>query len=135
MTANTRALVLVSLVAFRNPSRDVEDDGVALVVFDQRVLAQVAEECLLDELDAAEIHQHGVVLEAPVEDHAHLPRPRVHVRVGQRHLVVQRVGSNRREPLHDFKRVTVEIPGARQPRAVVEVRHVDHERVAFPAAH
>src|SRR6185369_14525757 len=76
LIAPSPRLSLVSLVAFGHPAPDVEDDRVTLPVLHQLVLPQVAEERLLDKLDAPELHQRRVVLELPVEDHAHLPRPR-----------------------------------------------------------
>src|ERR1043166_3419331 len=81
INANTRAVVvmvstspLVSLVAFGNAARHVNDDRVAFPVLHQLVLAQVAEEGLLDQLLAAKIHKQRVVVELAVEHHLHRPR-------------------------------------------------------------
>ena len=73
-------------------------------------------------------------LAPPVERHAHLPRPREHLRVLDRRLVLQRVGVERGVALDHLQRVAVVIAGAIEPGLFHVVGHVDDERLAVPAA-
>src|SRR6266545_8072907 len=63
-----RFSAFISFVAGRNPAGHVENDRVALPVLHELILPEMAEECLLHVLDAAEIHERGVVLELPVQN-------------------------------------------------------------------
>ena len=51
-----------------------------------------------------------------------------------RGLVLDVIAVGRRVALDDVQRVAVEVAGAIEPGLIVEVDHVDDQRVAFPAA-
>ncbi len=51
-----------------------------------------------------------------------------------RHFVPNDVRRHQREALDQVQRVAVEIPGAVEPAPVVEIRHVDDQRVSVPAS-
>src|SRR2546425_4369465 len=87
----------------------------------------------LDELDALELEKLCALVLPAIERHPNLPRPRKHLRVLDRDLVVEHVRAHGREPLDDVQRLAVEVARAVEPCLVVEPRHVDDERVPFPA--
>ena len=62
------------------------------------------------------------------------PRTREHLRILDRHFVADGVGTDRRVTLHQAQRVAVEVPGSIEPVLAVEVRHLDDQRISFPAA-
>src|SRR5437762_2979031 len=78
--------------------------------------------------------QPEVLLCMAVEDHAHLPRPREDFRILDGRLVIDVIRIAERIALDDVQRVTVEVPGTIEPGLVVEIGHVDDERVAIPAS-
>ena len=59
--------------------------------------------------------QLAVSFLTPVERHAHLPRPREHLRVLDRDFVEHVIGAGRRIAFDDVQRLAVEIPGAIEP--------------------
>ena len=90
---------------------------------------------LLEEVRIALVlEQLAVSFLPPVERHAHLPGPREHLRVLDRDFVEHVIGAGRRVALDDVQRVAVEIPGPIEPGPVVEMDHIDDERVPLPAA-
>ncbi len=99
----------------------------------QLLLAQVPVHELFREVDAREVEQLDLRLEPAIDRHRDRPRAREHFRVLDRRLVAQRIRRDRREALDDVQGIAVEIPRAVEPRLVVEMRHVDHERVSVPA--
>src|SRR3954447_19036157 len=91
-----------------------------IVLARQRLLAVGAVEQFLDELDALEVHQLRVLLEAAVQRHADPPRPRERLGIGHRRFVADDVGRGPRVALGDLELIAVEIAGAIEPGAVVE---------------
>src|SRR5881394_2984870 len=96
------------------------------------LFAKVTIQELLGEFYTSEFQKLSVFLESAVEGHADLPGAREHLGVFDRGLVLNHVGPGRRISLDDVKRVAVKVPGAVEPRLIVERRHVDHQRVSFP---
>src|SRR5688572_4769691 len=79
---------------------------------DLHALAEFAVQQLFYELDALEVEQLHVAIEATIERHADLPRPREDFRVGDRRLVHQYVDTGRRVALLHLQPQAVEIAGA-----------------------
>src|SRR4030095_4144436 len=75
------------------------------------------------------LEQPEIFLLVPIEHHAHLPWPREHLRIFDRRFVVDVIGVGKRVPLDDVELVAVKIAGAIKPRLVIEIGHVDHQRV------
>src|SRR5687767_12291295 len=65
----------------------------------RRLLAQIAVHQFLHELDALELQQLRVRLDAPIQRHADLPRPRERTRILQRRLVPDVVPAAQRPAL------------------------------------
>src|SRR4029077_15047288 len=82
---------LIETVARRDLAGDVDRHGLALPVLHQLLFPQVAVHELLDELVAAELEELHVRLDAPVERHGDPPRPREHVGIFDRHVVLDDV--------------------------------------------
>ena len=70
----------------------------------------------------------------PVERHADLPGARKYRRIRHGGFVIHRVGAGGCVTLHYVQLVAVIIAGPVKPRALIETRHIDHQRVAFPLA-
>src|SRR3954470_8677894 len=100
----------------------------------QRLLAPLAVHQFLDEFDALEVEQLRVLLDAAVERHADLPRPRESLRILDRRFVGNDVRAGAREPLDDVQLIAVEIAGAIEPGLIVEALGIDDEALAFPLA-
>ena len=89
---------------------------------------------LFGELHALVFQDPCILLDATIQGHADLPRPREHLRILNRGFVIERVRAAGRVALHDVQRVAMEVAGAVEPRLIVhETGHVDHERFALPA--
>src|SRR5689334_12372536 len=71
----------------------------------RRLLAQFAVHQLFDELDALELHQLRVRLDAAIQRHGDLPRPRESVRIFDRRLVPDVIGAAHRVTLGHFQLV------------------------------
>ena len=68
------------------------------------------------------------------ERHADLPRPREDLGILDRRLVANRVRIEHGVALDDVQGVAVKVARLVEPRQVAQVRDVDDERVALPAA-
>src|SRR5439155_1775559 len=86
----------------------------------------------------ARVLEH-LVLGIAVHRERDLPRLRIHARIVDRHLVLDRVGARRREALDDVELLALRDAadaagcGARRDRSlVVVIRRLHDERVAFP---
>src|SRR5688572_17667238 len=86
-----------------------------------------------DELDALELEDLNILVLPPVERHSNRPRASEDFRVLDGGPIVDTIGANECESLHDVERLAVEIAGAIKPRLTVEARHVDDEGVTLPA--
>src|ERR1041384_7705255 len=93
-----------------------------LVLFSLNVIATVP-------LEHAEVS-----VDESIERHAHLPRAGEHLRIVDRHFVLDVIAIDRRVALDDVKIGAVEIAGVIEPGALIELSHVNDERVAFPVA-
>src|SRR6266542_2306378 len=71
---------------------------------------QVAVEQFLSKRNAVELGELDGRLDAPVQRHTDLPRPRKHGRVLDRRLVPHVIRSGTPEPFHDMKCVAGKIP-------------------------
>src|SRR5258705_10879661 len=78
--------------------------------------------------------QPEILFLVPVQDHAHLPRTREHLRILDRRLVGDVIRVERRVPFDDVPRVAVENAGAIGPTLVDVIRDVHEPRVGLPAA-
>src|ERR1700680_2307049 len=74
----------------------------ALLLPRQRILSPLPVQQFLDELDALELHQPRVSLDAPIQRHADLPRPSEGVRVPDRRLVDEMIWRDTRVALGDL---------------------------------
>src|SRR5207244_12802376 len=88
----------------------------------------------LHELYAFEVEELRVLLDAAIERHADLPRPRERVRILDRGFVRDDVGTRARQAFHDVQLIAVEVAGAIEPALIVEALRIDDERFAFPLA-
>src|SRR5262249_18013930 len=77
----------------------------------QRFLAPLAVQQLFDELDALEVHQLRVLLEATIERHRDLPLPGKDLWVFDRRLVADHIRRGPRIAFDDMELVTVEVAG------------------------
>src|SRR5258705_13488464 len=75
--------------------------------------------------------QPEILFLVPVQDHAHLPRAREHLRILDCRLVGDVIRVERRVPFDDGQRAAVKISGAIEPRLVVEVGAIPGQAVAF----
>jgi len=75
-----------------------------------------------------------VLLSVAVDGERHLPGTREHLRVLERHRIVDAIGAGRRPAFHHVERVAVEASVRVEPGVFVEIRDVDHQRISFPAA-
>src|SRR5688572_29813762 len=62
------------------------------------------------------------------------PGSRVHLGIGERGLVMERVVVNERQSLNDMQRLAGEISGDVEPCLPILVGHVDHEHIALPSS-
>src|SRR3989442_2721498 len=69
-----------------------------------------------------------------IEEHAHLPGFREHLRVFDGGFAVDLFWADRRVTLDHVQGVAVEVPGPVEPGFVVELEHVDDQRIPLPAA-
>src|SRR5262245_12674365 len=92
-----------------------------------RFLIKVAVHQILGELDASELGELYVWLDATVNRHPYLPRLREDGGVLDRGLVVQRVGAAGADALDDVQVLAGEVAGAVEPRHAVEAGRVDDE--------
>src|SRR6202140_312483 len=99
-----------------------------------RPLAQMAVQHLFGELDALELEQLCVLLDAYVQRHADLPRPRKHLVVLDRGLVIDVVRAGHRETLDDVGVVGRVVADPVEPRMAVQALHVHDEGITFPLA-
>src|SRR5207244_8782204 len=89
---------------------------------------------LLYELDALELHQLRVLLLSAVERHLNLPGACKHLRILDRHLVVQDVRALACESLDYVEGFAVEVAGSVEPGLIVETNGVHDQRIPVPAA-
>src|SRR2546425_8083044 len=80
------------------------------------------------------VQELEILLLVTIEDHAHIPRPREHLWIFDGSGVIDVIRIDQRVAFRDVERIAVEIAGPVEPGLVVEMDHVDHERVALPAA-
>src|SRR6185503_19917998 len=80
------------------------------------------------------ILEDAIAVLVPVDWHRDLPRLREDLGILDRGLVLNRVRIRHRVSLDDMDRIAVEGASRVEPRLVVEILHIDNERVAFPAA-
>src|SRR5216684_6511881 len=78
--------------------------------------------------------QLKILLLVTIEEHAHLPWSREHLRILDQRFVSQVVRSSWRVAFNHVQGVTVEISGPVEPGPVVEIGHIDHQRISFPTA-
>ena len=72
--------------------------------------------------------------QAAIERHRDSPGTRKDFRIFDRHFVANGVRSDRREAFNEMQRFAVEIAGPVEPVLVVEIRHIDDQRIPLPAA-
>src|SRR5262245_58977520 len=125
-------VALVRCLSFRNSARYVDSHRVTGPLSDQLLLAEVPENRFLGHFLAPEFHQLCVWLNAAVDWHADLPRPREHLRVVECRFVPERVATDRRISFDDTERIAVEIADAIEPRLRGEARDVHNQRIAIP---
>ena len=88
----------------------------------------------LGEVDALELQQAHVLLDAAIQREPDGPGPREHRVVLDRRLVLHVVRTDRRVALDDAQPGAVVVARPVEPRQVVESGHLDHQGVAVPAA-
>src|SRR5437868_5780870 len=89
---------------------------------------------LIVEAVAFIVQELNILLLVTIENHAHIPRPREHLWIFDRYGVVNVIRIDERIAFREVERFAVEISGPVEPCLVVEMDHVDDERVALPAA-
>src|SRR5438552_16528978 len=82
------------------------------------VIGPVGKALVFEELD--------VWFLAPIQDHPHLPGARKHLRILDRHFVVDVIDVAERVAFDQMQGVAVEIAGPVEPGLVVEMDHVNH---------
>src|SRR3989442_4264027 len=87
---------------------------------------------LLYELDALELHQLRVLVLSAVERHLNLPGACEHLRILDRHLVVQDVRALACESLDHVEGFAVEVAGSVEPGLIVETNGVHDQRICGP---
>src|SRR5881396_3172676 len=75
-----------------------------------------------------------VLFSIAIDGEYHLPGTREHLRVLERHRIIDSIGAGRRPAFHHVERVAVEASVRVEPGVLVEIRDVDHQRVPLPAA-
>src|SRR2546425_5526392 len=89
---------------------------------------------LFHERHAIELDELNILLHPAIEWEAHLPGSREPPRVLDRRFVQKVLRTDGSVAFDHLEGVAVVIPSPVEPGVVVEVRHVDHQRIAFPAA-
>src|SRR5438105_277042 len=95
--------------------RDVNLHRLALPPLHERLLSEVSEYRLFDELRTSELHDLCVRLETPVDRHADLPRTGEHFGVFDGRVVAERIRADRRVAFDDVERIAMKVPGAVEP--------------------
>src|SRR5262252_3046110 len=126
------AVPLIEEVTRRYLAGDIDDHSIAFPMLDQWLLAEISVHELLGEFVAAEFEQLNVRLHATIERHGDAPRPREDFGVFDRRFVPDDVGRPQRESLDHVQRVAMKVAGAVEPAPVVEIGHVDNQRVTVP---
>src|SRR5437879_5908117 len=86
---------------------------------------------LLYELHTIEIHELDILFHATIKWKAHLPRSRKNVRVFDRGLVHNMVGTDRSIPLDQVQGIAVVIPRAIKPSPGYKPCGVNDQRISF----
>src|SRR5690242_9944664 len=128
----TTTVPLIKTVTGGHFAGDIHDDGVTLPVLHQLFLAQTSVHELFRELVAAKLEELHVWLHAAIKRHGDAPGPREYLGVFNVHFVPNDVGRLQRVALGEMQGIAMEIAGAIEPAAVVEVGDIHDERVSLP---
>src|SRR5262249_62176094 len=80
------------------------------------------------------IQKLNVLLPVTVQDHVHVPGSREHFWIFDRHGVADVIGIDQRIAFYQVQSIAVKVAGSVKPGPVVQMGHVDDERVPFPAS-
>src|ERR1700682_4845843 len=100
----------------------------------KRLLPIWAIQQFLDKFHALEIQNLHVLFLAPVQRHADFPGAREYLRVFDRRLERNYIGTDTGVPLHHVQLVAVKISGTVKPRFIDHVGDIDHQGFALPVS-
>src|SRR5262245_53810638 len=99
-----------------------------------RLLAQMTVQQFLDERDALVLEKLHMLLDPTIQWKRDLPRLGEDLRIVNRRFVTNVAGIERRITFHHVKGITMVVTRAIEPGLIVEVLHVDDQRVTLPMA-
>src|SRR5262245_60862598 len=82
--------------------------------------------------DALVLEHFHIFVHAAIQRHAHFPRSREYLWILDRGLIKDMVRVRHRVAFDDMQGVTVKITGVVKPSLIIEIRYIDHQRIAFP---